>query len=625
MLTHLYDLLFVLVLAAIAWSVGFTLLRILRVEFHSSAEAIVIGTACGLGVVAYLVLGAGLAGLLTRPALLCILGLGVPAGVISVRGLRRLRRENHRETRAPRSSFERVAGLLLLLNLCIVLIATLTPPTANDDDSLTYHLAAPKVFLHHHRIHHIPYDHHSNFPFTMEMLYTIALGLRDPIAAKLLHFVSLLLTLNAVHLLCRKHLSSRAGLAAALIFAATPIVFAEAGTAYVDIGLALFATLTFYSLLQWLHCDRSRWWIPTALFGGLLMGTKYLGVVIFVAIAASALFAIASQQIANRKSQIANLLAMVLIAVVVASPWYVKNYLWTGNPVYPFAYNLFGGSNWSAALANSYWTEQKSYGDRTLVGFLLTPWRLSFYPFNSTPIRYEVQSSLASAVGPLYLMFCVPLLALPRKREVKCLLGISAFLLLCWFFIMQYNRYLIPCLALLSIPAGYAVATLQDRSRRVKWMTNGIFFTIALLSITLNAFMTQRSVPVALGLVSEEAYLASTLDQYTMCEWINSELPASAKIITYGEPRGFYLDRDYLWGDPGHHRMIDYDHIQTTDALLHAWEQLGVTHVLINQRHFRIMDATEGLQGLVMNGLAAGRLDAVHETLNGQFLLMELQ
>jgi hypothetical protein len=88
----------------------------------------------------------------------------------------------------------------------VTLVAALAPPGGNDWDGLAYHLAAPKVYLRHGRIHFIPYDSHTDFPFTMEMLYSLGLALAGAPLAKLLHWSTGGLTALAVAAFWRTHL-----------------------------------------------------------------------------------------------------------------------------------------------------------------------------------------------------------------------------------------------------------------------------------------------------------------------------------------------------------------------------------------------------------------------------------
>src|SRR5438477_44271 len=50
-------------------------------------------------------------------------------------------------------------------------------------------------------------------------------------------------------------------------------------------------------------------------------------------------------------------------AIVIGCPFYVRTWLWTNNPVYPFAFRLFPHSvNWSQTLADAYATEHTGFG-----------------------------------------------------------------------------------------------------------------------------------------------------------------------------------------------------------------------------------------------------------------------
>ena len=88
-------------------------------------------------------------------------------------------------------------------------------------------------------------------------------------------------------------------------------------------------------------------------------------------------------------------------------------------------------------------------------------------------------------------------------------------------------------------------------------------------------------VPVVFGAQSRDDYLTQNLGGlYTVSQYINENLPKDAKIIMYQEVRGYYIDRDYLWGNPEHHDMIPYDTFKTPDDLLNGLRKIGVTHIL---------------------------------------------
>jgi hypothetical protein len=143
-------------------------------------------------------------------------------------------------------------ALYLVVVFLITFLLTLAPPNGADYDSLTYHLAAPAQYLRVGGIVELPYDHHTYFPFTMEMLFLLGLALKGPVLAKLFHWLMLPLCCFALIAMGRRHLTTRAGLFGAALFASIPLVQSEATTAYVDLGFTAFVLLAFLCFANWL-------------------------------------------------------------------------------------------------------------------------------------------------------------------------------------------------------------------------------------------------------------------------------------------------------------------------------------------------------------------------------------
>ena len=97
------------------------------------------------------------------------------------------------------SALEKALAFYLLAVWALVFVLNLAPPSGADYDSLVYHLAVPAQYARLGRIEALPFDHHSYFPFTLEMLYGVALQLRGPVFAKLFHW--LMLPLGALTLI----------------------------------------------------------------------------------------------------------------------------------------------------------------------------------------------------------------------------------------------------------------------------------------------------------------------------------------------------------------------------------------------------------------------------------------
>jgi hypothetical protein len=69
---------------------------------------------------------------------------------------------------------------------------------------------------------------------------------------------------------------------------------------------------------------------------------------------------------------------------------------------------------------------------------------------------------------------------------------------------------------------------------------------------------------------------------YVMMIEANRLLPQSAKVLLYRDVRGYYLDRDYAWGDPLNPGVLSYAAMKNSEELYHALKGLGFTDVIYN-------------------------------------------
>ena len=284
---------------------------------------------------------------------------------------------------------------------------------------------------------------------------------------------------------------------------------------------------------------------------------------------------------------------LALTGILAASPWYVKSYLWTNNPVYPFFYRLFPHSvGWTRIADDAYRHEQHFFGFGTsLRDLLMAPWDLAMqgWAFFNVPSLLAPAGTLGYFDGlrrgglSASFLGLVPLAVFTRRwdRRLKWLILYSLALLLPWFVLSQQSRYLLPIAAPLAVAAAVVVPNLEwDLTR---WAA-GAFVALILLLHGLWGWseIVQREAPVVFGQISPAQYLRHTFPPYEAFEFINS-LPAATKVALYQETRGFYLNRDYLWANPLQNTLIPYEQF-TRGAELARFlrSRLGVTHVLIN-------------------------------------------
>ncbi len=598
-------------IALICLALGGMILRALGIKSGSLLEASVFGTAIGFGVLSYLVLGIGLAGMLTVPVLI---GLLVVLAIVSFPGMRILIPALVRAVRERSGAKVRTTDALMLVGASILgslaLLGALSPPGPTDWDGLAYHLAVPKLYLAAHRIFYVPFTSHSNFPFLTEMLYTLGLALHGPALAKLFHYAMFIVTAAGICSLCRRHINPRAGAVGALLFMSVPLMVWEAGVAYADITTAMYLLLGVYAILNWEESADRGWLLAAGIVSGFALGTKMLALVPIGALLMWVLW------IGNRRGDPSTVArwgtsikwtALVgLLTALIGSLWYIKTYLYTGNPVYPFFYNIFGGRNWSQADADIYHAAQQAMGmGRSVLDFVMIPWNVTMNggKFFDALLIYGL-------LGPAFLgLIAVTILIGRSEKAVGRLAFVCVVFIAAWFFLMQNARYIITILPLLSVIAGVGAARAL-RQWSVGRVIVSVFLVICVgLGIFTGYVLILGSARAALGIEPAESYLSRTLDCYDAESYVNDFTPKDARVLLFDEPRGFYLDRAYIWADPGHHELIPWGDFHSGDEMVRFFAAKDYTHAIIN---WNFMKGNDAYEQLIFQAIGMGRLLEVY-------------
>ncbi len=519
-------------------------------------------------------------------------------------------------------TLEKLCATYLALIFALTFVFTLAPPSGNDYDSLVYHLAAPLRYVQAGRVIALTYDHHTFFPFTLEMLFAAPLSLcgdimTGAVAAKLFHWLMLPLSALLIVAVSARHLSRRAGWLGAMVWVTIPVVQNEAITAYIDLGLAAFVVACFGAFANALWSEhqsvatRRSWLIWCAVLGGFVLGSKYLGALSLGWLAAWLIVHIAKTRGENGVNW--RLFAQMCgIIILLGGGWYLRNWLQTGNPVFPFAYEIFGGRGWTAEMARAYTADQLRYGfGRAPADWILLPFRLTFIPFNAAmtvdnqivglpfwPLSSAPAADAAhmgifesgglaaqTMIGPLLLVLGAPLIACKNKpRVVGFWLWTMAFCWIFWAATGQYARYLLPTLALWSAACGWALDQLLRRGALLKNLLGAIVALWCVISLRIFSINNNYVWPVVSGQAASRDWLTRVMPPYRAQNWINENLPAAAVVAIWGEPRDFYVQRAYFWADDAHNQLIDYQKARDWPELSRQLKALGATHILWNTR-----------------------------------------
>ena len=127
---------------------------------------------------------------------------------------------------------------------------------------------------------------------------------------------------------------------------------------------AFFTTLTLLALGQGMIAKDSRWLRLGAVLMGLTLSTKATAL---GTLGLLALGLLVWRLRGLKESPFAAVKGAVLwglLALLIGSPWLIKSAIYTGNPVYPFFYGMFGGRGWDKAAADYYtqWNARIRHG-----------------------------------------------------------------------------------------------------------------------------------------------------------------------------------------------------------------------------------------------------------------------
>ncbi len=557
-LAHLVELITVVLISGIGLGLGLRLLALLRVSsLLSIGERLVFGLALGYAMLAYALLTLGLLGLIYLPiALILLLLLAVlaaphlwsvmcEAGPSLRRALTTLR--------YPPNLF---LALIIILAIAVALVQALVPPLTQDD--VMYHLALPARYVAQHAVRFQPdFGYYSTYPQMMGMLCTWGLLLGSDRLAVLLVFACSLLGVAAVGLFAKRYLADgrRDGrvlplLTVAILFT-SPVIGYILRAANDDLAQAGFALLAVYACYCAFRLGNGM--PPPALLalaglcGGLALAVKYTAVAVVVALGV-ALVVVLLRHGARRWGQIVKMLAAFgLPLVLVFSPWLLRNYLETGNPVWPFAGNLFGGSYWSAHDSPTYLL---AIAPPLSLQTLADGWSDTLAALTRPPLTIDAQVHVVS-LGPLLLPL---LLALPlaRWRPPLGWLGwVAAGYWLCWATLFSHLsiRYLAPFFLLAALLGAYAAISLAA-NRWLRPLIGGLL-ALTLVLLTLDYVLSAADyLPTAFATdrPAEQDYLARHSEDYPMMQYIAASTPLTATVYVWDSlPRGYYIPRRYIY------------------------------------------------------------------------------
>lgn len=569
---HIPEFICIILLWLMGYVLGFVFLKILLKQKISQNISVIV--AIGWGVLAFILFGLAIAQCFNAYAIGSVLGftflfcfpLAWKMGAFQKRSIFR------QDWLASLTWDSRLALILLAIPFALAFYGSLMPPTQSD--GLRYHLSVPRMYLQYGGLYRIPDIAFSNFPFLIEYLYAIPLAFGLISVPKMIHASFYIMTIRLIYDLGKRMGKEscdgkRIGVYAALLFASTPFTSIFASWSFIEMGLTFYTLLAFSFCLEALEWgkegkrDAVRMVILAGAAGGFLLSCKYTALTSILLLSIILAWPREEYTFKNAAAHFRLAFLFLLAAGLTASPWYIKNMILLGNPVYPFARGLFPTPFWTDfndlffrfhagtkgrfnELMNAplfYWLQDA----------ITLPFRVIFFPGDRKLANPEDFGSWQ--LGPIWLTLA-PFILLHRAWNWrKVLHGIAClFLYLVWAYTYRDSRFLLPAMA---VSAPLLAALMADLISIRGWTK--ILFLIqvcyCLLFTASVSLLPTVNAPwwVVSGTITKDVYLESVCD-YTRntnraFRWLRENTKPDEKVLLHGIEHPFYCPNPFIGAD----------------------------------------------------------------------------
>jgi 4-amino-4-deoxy-L-arabinose transferase-like glycosyltransferase len=496
-------------------------------------------------------------------------------------------------------------------------------------DQTKYQLVYPRLFAESGALVPTPWSFWGYMQYLVNMLFTAAFVLRGDVLARFVNVAYGVLATLAVFALGRRCFGRAVGFWAALLFFVMPFTATLMIRAWVEFALTFYVVLAVLAVLAWRDAPEGgqAWLGVGAVMGGFAAGTKLMGVLAPALLGVVVLATAAAR--AGLRPALRATVGFGAVALVVASPCYLRNAAATGNPIFPFGYGVFGGRHWSAEAArglDDYYAAYRETHARKRGATAYGSWVEALrFPWDATmaPYAFEKVGRWAYDVGPFLLAFVPGVVLLRRDPRVWILLSLGvAYGATVVLGMWAHPRYVHPTLPLFLVVAVHALWTLAGRGVRARRAAVAVLAATtglqAATALRVVAPLVPDSARVALGRMSEDAFLRRYERRYPLWDLVNREVPEQGNVLVLAMiPHPYHLTRRFTLASPLEQGAIDYRRLATVDDLAAALAPYGVTHVVREPEEERAAANPVGERVLELwDGLIA-RSEKVAETTTG--------
>jgi hypothetical protein len=271
-------------------------------------------------------------------------------------------------------------------------------------------------------------------------------------------------------------------------------------------------------------------------------------------------------------------------AIIIASPWLIKNLFWTGNPIFPF---FFSSTGLNPAELSLWFTYVQSYGiGKEWYNYLLLP--ISLYTEQG---RFGTWFGFISP-SPFFLFaFAYPFLRKNQKFSIPIqfdyLAWITLFMFVFWVFGSQQTRFLFPIYPGLCLISSIFLIYIARSIKRNNLGRSIIFASvtgvvISSMVVIYVALLSSNPINLFVGTETKREFLSRTTRDYPAFEYIKKHLPQSAKVLMILDGRGYYCDNRCLPDIDQARWTTMVQEAPTIGKMINLLREKNITHILYN-------------------------------------------
>ncbi len=361
---------------------------------------------------------------------------------------------------------------------------------------------------------------------------------------------------------------------------------------YVEPYLILLTVLAVTLLVRGCRGDDSAV-VPVAVLAGAAASVKYTGLAVCGGLLVAWLIGLRGSEPARRNRV---LVTFIGVGALVGCPFYVRNLIERGNPVFPLAYDLFGGRGWDSWRAWGYSRVLSDYGHgRSVTDYVLLPLRL----LTAREPRSGFESSLGPAVATGAVVSIVA--SFPRFRtrlfpdaKAALLVAVLVFIWsLFWAVTTQQGRMFLTTVPLLLSLVAAAITGVRSARPRVAIAAQWLVVSAALAWAVPDGWSWWErqgtSLWVTGKLSSDQALSVLLRDTFPIERELESVVPPGGKVwLVWMHNYTYYLRRpwraDQIFEDERFSNALDAS--DTPAAFARKLAADGISAVLLNERFF---------------------------------------